>query len=1033
MEPGLSVLDEASDLNFDIARGDEEEEALAEVRKKAEELQEAVENGFDDLLGLSDDEDEDLSTDQYFKPPHVGYGITTSTPNVQQAQMGYGITTSTPNTQAQNYARPHFTTPGYIMSPHAHGNGVALHEPAARDFANGMGTPFQASDEYGQDAVDSYCGGGDVGNKAPAVPFNLPAVQQLPQEPAPHQSDDYIQLQVMYKARLREVEKLSSELESLKQSSRVEISSLNAQLASLQAQEKLLADNFNQARQALAEKASETTSLSVKVVTLESQLEIETKLNQENLQKIRVAESTIRMLQEQISELSSSDGIVLMKRDYEKLLQTLKQKHHTELYDLNQQIAELNQQLSAKMAEVQACKERTSEREKWFEAQLLEKASVINQLTESLNKSQKQCQLFLENGAPKDTDHLLSQFRVLQQERMIECQKFTLLERELDCLFKVLLPKTTWSAYNSEFPKSNGDLAQEDDHGNVAAKIKSCCQEVSRLRLEVNRAQEALSAAHQELDTLRRKSQMSENEVALLQDKLQVRDGSETESQFQELRDELQRQVRLLEEKLLRTETAYQEIKQRERILTLEKDAILKSCGEEKMQAVEVCKNSILEMHHGAMRRLREELLSLSEQEKAQVKRDCEMKIQDLSTSYSTLQQTINDIKELYVRSCEEKRTLEARITELLSERETLARETEERLQAEFKEVLRKVHRRWEDEMMKQFQEQFQQEMTAVKDEYDAEKQREVADKEKDLRKEFQQEIVKAIQQERDKLNAEHASLLKRLQENMMASNKENEKHSLHHLRQVVEKLKADLHSKETELNQQVATFTEKESKLKVKLLKYQKSLEKVEKHHKDELLALERRHADKLASLQDQLRQLSLKSSKSSDENSQANLAKVMDKWSDWFTKCLDRIDKDVCTYMEDAERARKAEVRQLLQGYHEFLAARTGEPREERGRAPGTPPPRRSRPPLMTTPPEKLFPGRTDPHPERHRAHHSENPSARPGPSNPAFVTGANAGGCFPRHVRSENLDFKLTELDLSAQSDGSVFFSPPPREAK
>lgn len=71
-----------------------------------------------------------------------------------------------------------------------------------------------------------------------------------------------------------------------------------------------------------------------------------------NLQKIRVAESTIRMLQEQISELSSSDGIVLMKRDYEKLLQTLKQKHHTELYDLNQQIAELNQQLSAKVAGV---------------------------------------------------------------------------------------------------------------------------------------------------------------------------------------------------------------------------------------------------------------------------------------------------------------------------------------------------------------------------------------------------------------------------------------------------------------------------------------------------------------------------------------------------------------------------------------------------------------------------------------------------------------------------------------------------------
>ncbi|CAN7982722.1 unnamed protein product, partial [Ixodes hexagonus] len=875
----MSVLDEASNLNFDIARGDEEEEALAEVRKKAEELQEAVANGFDDLVGLSDDED-DLSTDQFFKPPH----------------MGYGVTTSTPNMQAQDYMRPHFTTPGYMMSPHAHANGVAQHKPTARDFANGMDGQFQAHDEYGQDAVDSYCGGGDIGNKAPPIPFNQPAVQQIPQEHTHHQSDDYIQLQVMYKARLREVEKLSSELGSIKQSSRVEISSLNAQLSSLQAQEKLLADNFNQARQALAEKTNETNNLSVKVVTLESQLEIETKLNEENLQKIKVAESTIRMLQEQISELSSSDGIVLMKRDYEKLLQTLKQKHHTELYDLNQQIAELNQQLSAKVTEVKACKERSNEREKWFEAQLLEKASVINQLTESLNKSQKQCQLFLENGAPKDSDHLLSQFRVVQQERMIECQKFALLEGELDCLFKVLLPKTTWSAYNSEFPKSNGDVAQGVGHGDITAKVKLCCQEVSRLRLEINRAQEALSSAHQELDTLRRKSQMSENEVAILQDKLQVRDGSETESQFQELRDELQRQVRLLEEKLLRTETAYQEAKQRERQLALEKDEILKSCGEEKTQAVEVCKNSILEMHHGAMRRLREELLSLSEQEKAQVKRDCEMKIQDLSTSYSTLQQTINDIKELYVQSCGEKRTLESRITELVSERETLARETEERLQAEFKEVLRKVHRKWEDEMMKQFQEQFQKEMTALKDEYDAQKQREVADKEKDLRKEFQQEFVKVIQQERNKLNVEHNALLKRLQENTSTNSKADEarqyEHSLQQLRQAVEKLKADLHEKETELNQQVAMFAEKESKLKIKLLKYQKKLEKVEKHHKDELLALENRHGDKLASLQDQLRQLSLKSSKSSDENSQANLAEVMDKWSDWFTKCLDRID---------------------------------------------------------------------------------------------------------------------------------------------
>lgn len=113
---------------------------------------------------------------------------------------------------------------------------------------------------------------------------------------------------------------------------------------------------------------------------------------------MQVAESTIKMLQEQVSELSRSDGFVLMKRDYEKILQNLKEKHHNEVYDLNLEITALNQKLTSKVTELRACEKRLEEQEQSYKTKLLEKAEAFNKLTQSLNMSQKQCQYFLENG-----------------------------------------------------------------------------------------------------------------------------------------------------------------------------------------------------------------------------------------------------------------------------------------------------------------------------------------------------------------------------------------------------------------------------------------------------------------------------------------------------------------------------------------------------------------------------------------------------------------------------------------------------------
>ncbi|XP_065307447.1 centrosomal protein of 152 kDa-like [Dermacentor albipictus] len=986
MEPGMSLLGAADDLKFDINH-DEEDEASAEVRKKAEELQQAVANGFDDLEGLSDDDDEDLSTDQYFKPPGV---------------IGYGGTTSTPNQEGQNFVKQPFATPHYAMGIHQ--NVPGAHVPKlnmyADNYANGLdlGSPTL----HGHGMGDGLNGGSNGIHQNSSAPLN----GQHPTHPhgtaLTNEADDYVQLEVMYKARTREVERLKFELENLRESSRAEITSLQDQVTTLQANAKMYMENWNQANQALANKTTENAELSVKLSTVQNQLEIEAKSKDELMEKMKVAEATIKMLQEQVSELSSSDGLVLLKRDYENLLQTQKQKHQDELYSMHQKIDELSRNLAAKGDELRICKARFEERERQFEARLLEKADTINQLTQSLSSSQKQCQQFLENSTPHDSRKLLEQFQVLQEERGKERQRLKRLEEGVDDLYQLLVPKANMALCNPELSKSDDSLAARSlnrpTSEDAMLKVRLCCREVGHLRSEVLRARDGLSHADQELDELRRKLEMAENELARLQDKLQGRDGSETESQFQDMKDELTRQVQTLEAKLCQAEAACEQLKLQERQLLFEREALLRSCAEDKAQAIDMCKNSILEMHHSAMKRLREELLSLSEREKEQVAHEYEARIQELNSNYSTLQQTINDVKELYIRSCEEKRSLEAQIQELTNRERNVKQDTEQRLHKEFKEVLQKARPVWEEEMMKDFKQQLEQERQRWRKEFDAEKQVELAELTERLAREYEQRHSQKAEKDAEK--QKEAFIHKTDQQ-------------IDHWKEVVSKLQTQIEEKDAELQQALSASVEKESRLKQKLLKFQKKLQQVERESKEQLLAQERQHADKLATLNTQLQQLHIQPHDGLTSGTQKSMVELMDKWSGWFIDCLDKVYKDICSYTEQAEKAKSCEMRQLLRGYHEYLLTQApfqqGQLHSNENIPPrmaATPPLQRLQPQPRTTPPERLF--------TRKSEHARE-----------MFPSRLASRSAKEAMVKSHS---KPLDLNLSEVSDGSVFLPPP-----
>ncbi|XP_064471209.1 centrosomal protein of 152 kDa-like [Ornithodoros turicata] len=1077
MDPPISLLNGNNPtLDFHIEHQQEAVEDLEEVRKKEQELEEAVANEFDDLGGFSDDDD------------YASGHNTEESGYLQTPQMGYVGAASTPITEGQNYQNmPFQATPGYTMAmlrsnqhimSNAAANGDTGHHNV-RDMLDGAQIPrgHQGAymNGYGRHHPAVYGGGGgDTGNfVAGSSNSDHMTPQQTESGSCSSKTDQYVQLQVMYKARMREVERLSMELENVKQTAQLEISSLREDLNAAKAQQENLLESLNQAHQVISDKSSESAELTVKVTTLESQLEIEKNNYEEAIHKMQVAESTIKMLQEQLSQLNQSDALLYIKKDYENVIRNMKEKNHEELYSLNQQIAQMNKQLTSKIEEVQRLKKKLEEQEKLFEAKLLEKSDIINRLTQSLNFSQKQCQDILAHstGPSRAKDDFLQQMKQLEDEREAECQKIKFLEEELFGLQKLFVSPSDKDRNLGFFleatQRSGCSSKMKLDINEAVFMIKMCRQEVTRLQGEYRNTSQALEAASKELNELRKKSRLSEDEVARLQEKLQGRDGSETESQFQDLKhDELVRQIKVLEQKIRDMDDSYQKAKRDEASLRAERESLLYTCAAEKAQAVDICKDSILEMHHAAMKRLREELLSLSEQEKLHLAQEYETRIKDMTHNYDSVMQTIEDVKELYIRSCEEKRSLEERIKLLTTEKEDAVRNTEERMRNEFTDALQRVRPMWETEMMKTVEEQLQQDIKKMREQWAAEKEAEITERisaaEAEIQKKLHEQYTQALQQERDKLCVANNGPVKQPGLDLEQGGGRNEQDRLHcavlelemtwkkkmesleqeskreqlRLNEQLEECKKELNISRAEHAEKVTAFNERETMLKNKLIKFQKKLKIVEKQHNDELISSEKIHAEKLASLESQLRQLSERCSENAVRQHQVCQAQVLDRWTGWFQSCLNSIYGDVCAYAEKVQSTRDAEVHEALKNYHKFLLSKVnfscstttnhltnGKPYRAQAQAGGV-----FQFPLSKTAQDKL-------HASGMKRTRCERPDRQ------SDTRCSNKTSLRPLHHSSKSatdlssipnscakLTHKLHELNLSDVSDGSVFHLPP-----
>ncbi|KAK3095207.1 hypothetical protein FSP39_011518 [Pinctada imbricata] len=222
------------------------------------------------------------------------------------------------------------------------------------------------------------------------------------------------QLQVLYKARGRKIEDLNNELEICKQESAREIRILKHQLSLAKGERQGVSTNLQQCQELLGECKTENAQLKGKLQAMESQSEALQKGKEEAIKNLQTAESNIETLNQQIAEMGHSESLTRARHEHERVVAGIQQKHDKEVKVLREKMEELQDKLNDGNSENSTLKQKLSESYKEAENAQISRAETINRLTRSLEESQKQCRTLLESAS----NHEVSQMKIQLQQAL---------------------------------------------------------------------------------------------------------------------------------------------------------------------------------------------------------------------------------------------------------------------------------------------------------------------------------------------------------------------------------------------------------------------------------------------------------------------------------------------------------------------------------------------------------------------------------------------------------------------------------------
>ncbi|XP_036964247.1 centrosomal protein of 152 kDa isoform X5 [Acanthopagrus latus] len=535
------------------------------------------------------------------------------------------------------------------------------------------------------------------------------------------------QLQILNKAQQRQIEDLERKLEDSRRNMRY----VEHQLAIAKDEKDGLAVSLKEASRLVEEAKEREVQMQNKLKAMEQQIKVLMERDHENMKRQRVAEAAMDSMKGQMLELCRSDTLSRAREQHDRDLTVMKEQHDAALLTLQLKLDSNSQALNEQIDVCQGLREQVKQLERQREEEQLERARVINALTQRLEESQQQCAKLLHTSSVQETTQMQIKLQQAQSAKALSENMNKVLQEDLaDLKEQITLYESAVkhgvvaldlsSDWENQLSESCVDLGLKKTnrknglhHSTALAHLsdsKLPKDEAMRLlRVEMQRCLCSLKGKRQKISQLQEELQLCQGRVNELQTKLDdaklsssVRESSqmkhlditgESQKEFirlQEDKQHLQGQVELLEKKNKELKQSEEKVRSANGELCSKMREMIQELDKEKQEASERSERIHQQYRDDVVNQIRTELMLEHDAHVEQLTEQHQQQLQQLQTQLFEANDKMLAVQECYLSVCKEKDSLEEHMRNREKE-EALIRDNEQNMSKESDTAMEKL------------------------------------------------------------------------------------------------------------------------------------------------------------------------------------------------------------------------------------------------------------------------------------------------------------------------------------------------------
>uniref|UniRef100_A0A8C2KYF2 Centrosomal protein of 152 kDa-like n=1 Tax=Cyprinus carpio TaxID=7962 RepID=A0A8C2KYF2_CYPCA len=532
------------------------------------------------------------------------------------------------------------------------------------------------------------------------------------------------QLQILNRAQSRQIEELEQKLEDCRRRMRY----LEHQFAIVKDEKDGLSTSLKESSALVEEAKEREAQLQGRVRSLEKQIQSLSDREQESLKQQRVAEAAMDSMKQQMMDLCRSDTLTRAREQHDIDMAAIREQYEAKLLTLQQKLDAQSQSLNEQAEAGQRLLDQVRLLERQREEDQVDRASVINTLSQRLEESQQQCAKLLHTGSVQEMSQLQMKLQQAQSARAISedinkalQDEMTELKEQINLYESAIkhgalqsngdwenqmsesyvdlgIKKSKWRngrIHSTPHIAEAGDstLLKEDVVRELKSELQRCLSHLKTKRLKISELQEELR---------RPQTRAEQQQTQLEQAERTIRDYKVRESslekhletshmtaaphkdliRLQEERQVLQERVEALEKRNQELKQSEEKVKAANSELCTKMREMIQELDQEKQEAAERDERTQQQFRDDVVNRVREELTQEHTAHIEQLSSQHQQHIQQIESKLADLSQEVLAVQECYISVCKEKDKLEENLQNKLEE-QTRLKENERREESE--------------------------------------------------------------------------------------------------------------------------------------------------------------------------------------------------------------------------------------------------------------------------------------------------------------------------------------------------------------